>query len=146
MSSSFPSTSFSLLSVFSHSDGRNPTLLHRGALLNHIFAFPMLRRIRILPSVALSFFFTSRSSFSNRLLHLRGYWPHGSPTPQHSSFASAVPRQLLCIAVRFSTFAVSSLLGSRYYSVQNQFERFRWFWELFSRFEFEFCRCENYIF
>ena len=33
-----------------------------------------------------------------------------------------------------------------YYAARNQFERFRGFLELISRFEFEFCRCENYIF
>ena len=32
-----------------------------------------------------------------------------------------------------------------YYSDRNKFERFRCFLELISRFEFEFCRCENYI-
>ena len=39
--------------------------------------------------------------------------------------------------------------GSRsllYYSARNQFERFRGFLELISRFEFEFCRCVNYFF
>ena len=30
-----------------------------------------------------------------------------------------------------------------YYAARNQFERFRFFLELFSRFEFEFCCCEN---
>ena len=33
-----------------------------------------------------------------------------------------------------------------YYSVQNQFERFRGFLELIGRFEFELRRRENYIF
>ena len=33
-----------------------------------------------------------------------------------------------------------------YYSARNKFERFRWFLELISRFEFEFCRCVNYFF
>ena len=33
-----------------------------------------------------------------------------------------------------------------YYSTGNQFERFRGFLELISRFEFEFCRRENYFF
>ena len=33
-----------------------------------------------------------------------------------------------------------------YHSAQNLFERFRGFLELMSRFEFEFCRCENYFF
>ena len=31
-------------------------------------------------------------------------------------------------------------------SAENQFERFRWFLELISRFEFEFRRCGNYFF
>ena len=33
-----------------------------------------------------------------------------------------------------------------YYSARNQFERFRGFLELISRFEFEFRRRENYFF
>ena len=33
-----------------------------------------------------------------------------------------------------------------YHARRNQFERFREFLELTSRFEFEFRRCENYIF
>ena len=36
--------------------------------------------------------------------------------------------------------------GEAYYSTGNQFERFREFLELISRFEFEFCRRENYFF
>ena len=36
--------------------------------------------------------------------------------------------------------------GQKYYSVQNQFERFRGFLELIRRFEFELRRRENYIF
>ena len=32
-----------------------------------------------------------------------------------------------------------------YYSARNKFERFRGFLELISRFEFEFCRCENFF-
>ena len=36
--------------------------------------------------------------------------------------------------------------GHTYYSVQNQFERFRGFLELIRRFEFELRRRENYIF
>ena len=37
-------------------------------------------------------------------------------------------------------------IGQEYYSVQNQFERFRGFLELIRRFEFELRRRENYIF
>ena len=37
-------------------------------------------------------------------------------------------------------------LAGRYYSRRNKFERFRGFLELISRFEFEFCRRENYFF
>ena len=33
-----------------------------------------------------------------------------------------------------------------YYSRRNKFELFRGFLELISRFEFEFCRRENYFF
>ena len=40
----------------------------------------------------------------------------------------------------------STICHVRYYSAKNQFERFRCFLELISRFEFEFRRCENYIF
>ena len=36
--------------------------------------------------------------------------------------------------------------NAKYYSVENQLERFRVFLELISRFEFEFCRRGNYIF
>ena len=35
---------------------------------------------------------------------------------------------------------------AEYYSRRNKFERFRGFLELISRFEFEFCRRENYFF
>ena len=35
---------------------------------------------------------------------------------------------------------------TQYHSARNLFERFRGFWELISRFEFEFCRCGNYFF
>ena len=35
--------------------------------------------------------------------------------------------------------------GPLYYSRPNQFERFRGFLELISRFEFEFCRCVNFF-
>ena len=33
-----------------------------------------------------------------------------------------------------------------YHAARNKFERFRGFWELISRFEFEFCRCGNFFF
>ena len=33
-----------------------------------------------------------------------------------------------------------------YHAARNLIERFRGFFELISRFEFEFCRCENYFF
>ena len=32
-----------------------------------------------------------------------------------------------------------------YHAARNLFERFRVFWELIGRFEFEFCRCGNYF-
>ena len=35
---------------------------------------------------------------------------------------------------------------NRYHSARNKFDRFRWFLELIGRFQFEFCRCQNYIF
>ena len=36
--------------------------------------------------------------------------------------------------------------NSEYHSTGNKFERFRGFLELIRRFEFEFCRLENYFF
>ena len=35
------------------------------------------------------------------------------------------------------------VLRGQYHAARNLFERFRGFWELISRFEFEFCRCGN---
>ena len=32
-------------------------------------------------------------------------------------------------------------LSTNYHTAENEFERFREFWELISRFEFDFCRC-----
>ena len=65
------------------------------------------------------------------------------------------PLSLLCLSLTLF-FSVSFSLSlfpfspfsphSLYRMAENQFERFRWFLELISRFEFEFRRCENYIF
>ena len=43
---------------------------------------------------------------------------------------------------------VDQFFGSHhtYHVAENKFERFRGVLELISRFEFVFCRCENYIF
>ena len=48
--------------------------------------------------------------------------------------------------VALSGGSVSPCLESQYHSARNKFERFREFLELISRFEFDFRRCENYIF
>ena len=60
------------------------------------------------------------------------------PAPTSAPPTSNLER---CIALRLVYGA-----GPCYYSRRNKFERFRGFLELISRFEFEFCRRENYFF
>ena len=51
-----------------------------------------------------------------------------------------------CLLVRTLFWGFPGWLSLTYHARRNQFERFRWFLELISRFEFDILRRENYFF
>ena len=81
-----------------------------------------------------------------------------APAVSYAASASAVcaapapmveyisPSPALSYAASASAVCAAPAPMVEYYSTGNQFERFRGFLELISRFEFEFCRRENYFF
>ena len=73
-----------------------------------------------------------------------------SPEPPTASLAVIADflklNDNLNVVLAFARSRASDAFCTSYYSAENQFERFRGFLELISRFEFEFCRCVNYFF
>ena len=72
-------------------------------------------------------------------------------TSAHALLTISNERSYNCFSILFRhsewcpyQFSLMDFIST--HSVQNIFERFRWFLELFGRFEFYFRRCENYYF
>ena len=95
----------------------------------------------------------TRPSWLQRM-YLRGFTTHWSATLLDTSGGQdggpcrqpMVRNFLLNPDDMTEGFVTTDRWSRMYYSAENQFERFRGFLELISRFEFEFRRCEHYFF
>ena len=114
--------------------------------LNSLFFFYVLSNFHGEPGEA-----PSSISLNQWLVFFSGFF-QPRPSTLHALHVSSSQRhshlvlEVALVLAGKNTWRCQAAQAPRYHSARNNFERFRGFWELFSRFEFDVRHCENYFF